>query len=391
MLTLLRDADVYAPEARGPCDILVAAGVIVAVAPHLPALPAELGAIEVELRGARVVPGLIDAHAHVTGGGGESGPASRVPPLSLSSITTGGVTTCVGVLGTDGTTRTVASLVARTLGLREEGLSAWCYTGSYELPLRTLTGSVRSDIAFVEPIVGVGELALSDHRSSQPTLDELLRIASDAHVAGMMSDKAGIVHLHLGDGPRGLDLVRRALAVSELPPRVFHPTHVNRQKRLFDEARELAQAGATIDVTAFPVDDGDPGLSAADAIGAYLDAGLPSGRLTCSSDAGGCLPTFDTDGRIAEMDVGRSSALADTLRELVRRGRALSSVLPVFTTNVASVLRLRKKGAIAPGMDADLVVLDAEARVRDVMARGEWMVRDGRVTVPGRFERRTTA
>ena len=52
-------------------------------------------------------------------------------------------------------------------------------------------------------MIGIGELALSDHRSSQPTRDELLRIASDAHVAGMISGKAGIVHLHLGDGERG--------------------------------------------------------------------------------------------------------------------------------------------------------------------------------------------
>ena len=70
-------------------------------------------------------------------------------------------------------------------------------------PPVTFTGSVRDDIVFLDPVIGVGELALSDHRSSQPTQDELLRIASDAHVAGMISGKAGILHLHLGDGERG--------------------------------------------------------------------------------------------------------------------------------------------------------------------------------------------
>src|SRR5205085_7564452 len=137
----------------------------------------------------------------------------------------------VGLLGTDGATRTIRDLVGRTLGLREEGISAWCYTGNYQVPVQTLTGSVRDDIVFIDPIIGVGELAISDHRSSQPTLDELLRVASDVHVAGMMSGKAGVLHLHLGDGPRGLELVRRALDGSELPPRVFHPTHVNRQRK----------------------------------------------------------------------------------------------------------------------------------------------------------------
>src|SRR4029077_9089015 len=119
------------------------------------------------------------------------------------------------------TTRSVAGLVAAALAIREEGLSAWCWTGSYEVPPITLTGSVRSDIVFVDPILGVGEVAISDHRSSQPTLDELVRLAADCHVAGLMSGKAGVLHLHLGDGPRGLDLVRAVLDATELPARIF--------------------------------------------------------------------------------------------------------------------------------------------------------------------------
>jgi len=370
----------------GRADVLIAGERVIAVAPSLPALPSALGAVEVDLTGRRLVPGLIDAHVHVTGGGGESGPASRVPPLALSSLTLAGVTTCIGLLGTDGTTRTIASLVARTLGLREEGISAYCYTGSYELPLQTLTGSVRSDILFVDPIIGVGELALSDHRSSQPTLDELARVASDAHVAGMMSGKAGLVHLHLGDGPRGLGLVRRALDTLEIPARVFHPTHVNRQRALFDEALALTARGVCIDVTAFPVEPNDPGLSAPDAIARYHEADLDRTRLTCSSDGGGCLPTFDADGRIVAMGVGQSSALADTLRALLARGYTLGDVLPFFTTNVSTLFRLHAKGRIAVGGDADLLVLDGDARIEDVMARGAWMVRAGKVVRAGRFE-----
>lgn len=374
MLTLLRAAELFAPDPLGRCDILVAGERIVALAPQLPAMPRDL-ATEIDLGGQTVIPGFVDAHVHVTGGGGESGPASRVAPLQRDALAAAGVTTCVGVLGTDGTTRTIASLVARTLGLRAEGLSAWCYTGSYELPLQTLTGSVRKDVVFVDPIVGVGELAISDHRSSQPTLDEILRIASDVHVAGMMSNKAGLLHLHLGDGERGLDLVRRALDGSELPARVFHPTHVNRQRRLFDEALELAARGVTIDVTAFPPGPpDDPGLSAADAIERYLGGGGASERLTCSSDGGGCLPTFDADGRLVSMDVGRASTLLDTLRDLVGRGRALHEVLPVFTRNVAALFRFARKGRLAVGVDADLVVLGPSLSVESVMARGVWLV-----------------
>lgn len=387
-LTLLRDAELFDPSPRGRCDLLVGGGEVLAIGRGLEAprgVPTEV----VELGGARVIPGLIDAHVHLAGGGGESGPASRVPRLHLQSLSLAGVTSAVGVLGTDGTTRTMAELVATVLGLREEGLSAWCWTGSYELPLKTLTGSVRSDVVFVDPIIGVGEFAVSDHRSSQPTYEELLRLASDCHVSGLLSGKAGVLHLHLGDGPRGLSLVRRALDETELPARVFHPTHVNRKTRLFAEALELAARGSVIDVTAFPVEEGEDAYSAPEAIARYLASGAPAQRLTCSSDGGGCLPTFDDDGRLVTMDVGRPSSLLETLRALVAHGVALEAALPCMTSNVAAHLRLPKKGQLVAGADADLCVLDGALALRGVMARGRFLLKDGAPTVAGTFQRVT--
>jgi beta-aspartyl-dipeptidase (metallo-type) len=384
-LQLLRGAEVFAPEPHGRRDLLLAGGTIAAIAESLPAHPL---ADEHDLRGLRLVPGLIDAHVHVTGGGGEAGPETRVPPITLTALSRAGITTVVGVLGTDGTTRTVESLVARTLGLRREGLSAYCYTGSYQFPPITLTGSVRRDLVFVDPIIGVGELAISDHRSSQPTLDEFLRVAADAHVGGMMSGKAGVVHLHMGDGPRGLDLVRRALDLSELPARVFHPTHVNRNRALFAESQKIVERGVIVDITAFPPEE-DPGdsLSAADAIDRWLHAGLPADRVTCSSDGAGCMPVFDAHGHICAMDVGKPSTLPDTIAELLARGRDLAQILPIFTRTVAEQLRLPHKGRLAAGADADLVALDPSGRVDAVVARGRWLVRRGETVVTGPFER----
>jgi len=403
-LVLLRQADVFAPSSLGRQDLLVAGGRIAALAPTLGSAAsfhaAGVTVAEIDCGGWRLVPGLLDLHVHVTGGGGESGPASRVPPITAAALLEAGITSVVGVLGTDGTTRTMASLVARTLGLRKEGLSAWCYTGSYEVPPKTLTGSVRDDLVFVDPIIGVGELAISDHRSSQPTLDELLRVAADAHVGGLMSGKAGIVHLHLGDGKRGLDLVRRALDGAELPARVFHPTHVNRRAALFDEALGLAARGCTIDVTAFPPEapllrpsahsspspssalgslntGPDSTLDAADAILRYFAAKLPRELLTCSSDGAGCLPVFDSDGNMVAMDVGKPAVLLETLRQLLSREVPLEAALPVFTSNVARLLRLPKKGRIEVGADADLVLLDVAGTASLVLSGGRVVVENG--------------
>jgi beta-aspartyl-dipeptidase (metallo-type) len=366
VLTILREAELYAPEASGRVDLVIGGGRVLGIGADLAKPPGVYVREERALDGARVIPGLIDAHVHVTGGGGEGGFASRVPPLAVGALASAGITSVVGVLGTDTTTRTIEDLVARTLGLREEGLAAWCWTGGYQTPPRTLTGRVRDDVVFVDPIIGVGELAISDHRSSQPTFEELVRVASDCHVAGLTTGKAGCVHLHLGDGPRGLELVRRAVTETELPARVFQPTHVNRNPRLLDEAIELAKAhGVPIDVTAF--DD-----TAADAIARIL-ADAPSLKPTCSSDGGGCLPTFDRDGRMVAMDVGRPSALLDALRALLARDVPLQRALPAFTSHVADQLRLEGRGRIRAGAHADLVILDPDGGVASVMAGGRWL------------------
>lgn len=388
-LVLLRNGRIVGARDPGidpatPHDLLVAGERVVAIARALDLVGAPVH--EVDLAGRQVIPGFVDAHVHLTGGGGEAGFATRVPRVEPTTLARSGVTTAVGVLGTDGVTRTMRDLVATTLALREAGLSAWCYTGSYGVPVVTLTGSIKDDIVFVDPILGVGELALSDHRSSQPTFDELVRIASDAYVAGLTANKAGVLHLHLGDGARGLELVRRALATTELPARVFHPTHLNRNRRLFAEAKALAaesppERRPAFDLTAFP-DDGDPEVvSAAAAALDWIGAGLPTTHLTVSSDGGGCLPTFDHDGRMVAMDVGTPATLFDTLRTLVRAGIPLGAALPLFCANPARVLGLDRperggKGAIALGAHADLIVVDEALAPWAVMARGRWIVRE---------------
>jgi beta-aspartyl-dipeptidase (metallo-type) len=358
-LTLLTHADVYAPAHVGIQNLLVGGGQILWMGPEPLSLPSHLNVAVQDLAGRTLIPGLIDAHCHITGGGGEAGPASKVAAPLADSYRRAGVTSVVGVLGTDDITRSTSELVAAARGLIAQGIDAWCHTGGYHLPLTTLTGSARRDIVNIDRIIGVGEVAISDHRSSQPTLDELLRIASEAHVAGLMTGKAGILHLHVGDGARGLELIRAAIRCSEIPARVFNPTHVNRRKALFDEAIDLARTvGCTIDITAFPVAEGEDAWSAADALERYWESGAPADRVTVSSDGGGCLPVFDADRRVIAMDVGDCSALIQTIHELVRRGHSLTQILPPFTSSVSALLRLPGVGEVRAGGRAHMVLPD---------------------------------
>lgn len=386
MLHRLNNLNIFSPSPLGLGNVLVAAGKIVAISKNKIQIDESLLTSDEDFAGKRLIPGLVDGHAHITGGGGEAGFRTKVPALHLSQYTKAGVTSVIGLLGTDDTTRNLSSLIAQVYALREEGLSAWCYTGGYHIPLQTLTGSVRKDIVHIDPIVGVGELAISDHRSSQPTFDEIARIVGHAHVGGLLTGKAGIVHFHLGDGSKGLDLIEQLLADTELPPRTLNPTHCNRRTGLFEQACELTKIGVTIDLTAFPPTGSDDEYSAADAFKLYRDKQLDQSKLTISSDGGGCLPYFDNQGELLQIGYGRCDFLSRTLKQLLDEGLPESEVLPAFTSNAASLLKLHKKGAIKIGNDADLVILDSDNKIESVMALGQWHQKNFKTLKLGSFE-----
>ena len=265
-------------------------------------------------------------------------------------------------------------------------MSAYCWTGGYHYPLTTLLGSAKRDIVFLDPVIGIGEFAISDHRSSQPTFNEVVRLASEAHVAGLMTKKAGVMHFHLGDGDRKLELIERALKETEIPARTFNPTHVNRNKPLFASACELLKQGCYIDITAFPEGMSASGWEAAQAVAIAIEQGLPTERITLSSDGGGCLPDFDRSGNLLSMDFGRAQTLIETIIAAEKLSVSLQQILPMLTSNVAQLLRLTNKGQIAKGFDADLIVLDQHLQISDVMALGVWHKRQGKVIIKGTFE-----
>ncbi|WP_299876643.1 beta-aspartyl-peptidase [uncultured Cocleimonas sp.] len=385
-LILIRNANIYAPQPLGIKNLLIGGGKILAVTSEELELPKSLISSNIDLEGQTLTPGFIDAHAHITGGGGEAGFATQVPPVPLSQFTAFGVTTVVGLLGTDDTTRSTANLLSRVYGLREEGMSAYCWTGGYHYPLTTLTNSAREDIVYLDPVIGIGEFAISDHRSSQPDFNEVIRIASDAHVAGLMTGKAGVVHFHLGDGSRKLELIKRAINETELPARVFNPTHVNRNKPLFDESCEMLSEGIYMDITAFPEDSLEEGWSAAQALLLAKERNCPMHQITVSSDGGGCMPEFNQAGEMIRMGFGRSETLVETIKSCTSQGMSLEDVLSSLTANVAQLLRLSQKGNIRVGADADLVVLDSDYSICNVMALGQWHMLNKNLIVTGTFE-----
>ncbi len=386
MIHRLNNVNAYCPNPIGIVNILVAAGKIVAISSKKITIDESLLKSDVDFKGKRLIPGLVDGHAHITGGGGEAGFKTKVPPVNLSQYTSAGVTSVIGLLGTDDTTRNTSSLIAQVYALREEGISAWCYTGGYHIPLQTLTNSVRNDIVHIEPIIGVGELAISDHRSSQPTFDEIARIVGDVHVAGIMTGKAGIVHFHLGDGSRKLALIEDLLNKTELPPRTLNPTHCNRNIPLFKQACELTKRGISIDITAFPKTDSNEEYSATESFEIFHKMQFDLSKMTISSDGGGCLPQFNQQGELIKLDYGRCSLLSDTLKELLDLGYSEEEALLPFTKNVTDLLKLSNKGEIKIGNDADLIVLDGENKIESVMALGKWHKKDGKMLRLGSFE-----
>ena len=389
MIKIIRNAEVYSPKHIGKKDVMCVGGTIGFIEDKIDLEASEY--IEViDAEGKILLPGFIDCHVHLLGGGGEGGFKTRTPEIALSDLISGGVTTVVGCLGTDGVTRSMESLVAKAYGLREEGISAFVYTGSYRLPLATLTGSVQKDIMMIDPIIGVGEVALSDHRSSAPTIDEFARVSADARVGGILSGKAGVVNVHLGDGKEKMDYLHYMLRNTEIPASQFLPTHANRNRSLFNEAVKYAQEGGFIDFTTSTVpqfiEEGE--VRASDAYKICIEKGVATTQITFSSDGQGSLPRFDDKGKLTGLDVGKVISLYQAVRELiVNHGMTVDEAIKPITENPARLLKLNHKGGIAVGMDADLVLIDpVDFKIQDVFACGKRMMADSKIMEFGTFE-----
>lgn len=375
---LIKNADVYAPEHLGTRDIFLAGGKIVAMAEKLDVTLPDLEVIDAA--GYIVAPGLVDQHIHITGGGGEGGWHSRCPELVFSELVKAGVTTFLGVSGTDSMTRSVENLLAKVRGLKNEGASGWMWTSNYAYPVTTITKDVRTDMLAIPEVLGV-KIALGDHRSSFPNQHEIMQILADVRVSGMLTGKTGFLHVHLGDFPYSFDIFDECVAQG-MPIKHIRPTHVARHPEVFRRACEFAKKGGFIDIT---TGGGNYMGSAADAVRAALADGVPFDRITLSSDGHGSMPRFNEAGEMVGLGIGSIMCDIETIREL-KDELGVEKALTPMTKTVAGALGLETKGGIAAGKDADLLFLTKDFEPEWVFMMGKVAMRKGEVVMKGAFE-----
>lgn len=382
MITLIVNGSVFTPRSLGQTSVLLINEKIVKVGGITEKNLAHLG-MEYEVidaSGSVVVPGFIDPHVHITGGGGEGGFATRTPEIGLSDLIQSGITTVVGLLGTDGTTRHMTSLLAKARGLEEEGITAYIYTGNYAVPTPTITGSVKDDVILIDKVIGAAEIAISDSRSGQPSLHELAKLVAEARVGGLLSNKSGVTHFHTGPGKDYLSLLHDLLENYEIPPPNIYATHITRSKELFDDAISLADKGSYVDITA----DDDTG----DWITYYKENNGDMRHLTLSSDGNGSLPKFDEHGKLVGFGVASTRTLYEqVINTVINHDLSLEDVLPLVTSNTAEVLKFADKGAIKEDKDADIVIMDEHSLdIQHVFAKGRHMLKNQKIIVKGTFE-----
>jgi len=370
MITLIKNADLYTPAHLGMHDLLIAEGRIQAIEKNID-LQATLGQT-VDAGGKKVTPGLIDQHIHIAGAGGKDGFLSMTPDIKASELVACGSTTVVGLLGTDGTARNIRALFGKVQSLRQEGISAYMYSGYYGSDTVTITESITSDMIFIEPVLGF-KIAISDIRSSYPTPLELVRKLREVRVGGMLGNKKGIMHVHLGNLKTQMDPLFEIVEHYEFPIEHISPTHVGRSLSLFDQAIQFGKLGGMIDITTAASKYTDPYKSVIYA----LDQGLSIEQMTFSTDGHAGLTKNDALGNAIGF---RAAAVTENLKELVKLvqlgGLPLEEALKLVTTGPAKNLGLQHKGRLVVGADADMCWFDDRLQLSDVWCCGQAMMRN---------------
>ena len=380
-MLLIKNTNLYSPKSLGKKDILISNGKIVAIDDEI--VNHSVFSEVWDARGAITTPGFIDQHIHVIGAGGKHGFASMTPQLHLGDLINCGTTTVVGLLGTDGSTRSIKTLFSKTQALNQEGITAYMYTGYYGLDKVYLMNSLQEDMIYIDSVIGC-KIAISDIRSSYPSALELLRLLRNVRVGGMLAGKKGILHLHLGALSSKMDLLFEIIENYEFPIEHISPTHVGRTKDLFDQAITFAKMGGMIDITTGASKYTDPHKSVLYA----LDNNVSIDNMTFSSDGNAGLDKLDKNNNL----VGFKSAPFDkNFEEVINLhklgGIPIEDALKLITSNPAKNLGLKNKGQVKVNSDADLCFLNSDLELHTVIANGKFMMQEGALVVKGSFEK----
>lgn len=324
---LIKRGEIYSPEYNGNKDILIVNDKILLIDRNITESTVYVLDKDIKIINASkyiVITGFIDQHVHINGAGGEGVPQYRTPPIQLSELTKAGITSVIGLLGTDGVARSLKALLMKSRGLENEGISTWLYTGAYQYPSPTITGDILSDLMLIDKVIGV-KIALSDHRSSHPTIDELRKVTSKARVGGMLAGKAGIVHVHMGSEKLGLIPLFEIVKNTEIPIEQFAPTHLNRNEELFKNAIEFGKMGGYVDVTTgVSAEDKSSGkIKSSKAIKRLVENGVLIEKITMSTDGNGSMPKFDKKKEIVGMLVASVSSLYKEFIDIIKEKKCL--------------------------------------------------------------------
>lgn len=381
MFKLLKGATVYAPEKLGATDILIWNDRIIKIAPDQK-IPEGFEGKVFDLSDKIIIPGIVDTHVHITGGGGEGGFTTRTSEITFEEIAESGVTTLVGVLGTDGYARRVEDVLVKTMALREEGFDCYFLTGSYTFPITTMRGSVAEDIIFNELCLGTGEVAHCDHRSSGMTYEEFRRLAADTRNGARLAGIKGVLNIHLGNYPNPADYFLRLCDEDITYRPLIVPTHITRKDYVFDSCLKFLEAGGQVDITAGG--EGDPAqhsYGSVEGLEMIYEKYGSLDRVSMTSDGNGSAPIWDELGNMIGMGKGSCKVLLADLKKAADRGIIpFEEVLKTMTTTPAKIYGLKNSaGRIVEDGTANFAILDSELNLSETILNGTAIWYNGKV------------
>ena len=365
--------------------VLVDGQKIVAIGPaNEVVIPA--GAIRHDARGLTLVPGFVDVHIH--GAGGRD-------VMEGSAAALAAITEVVARRGTTSLVATTITASAEATCQAVAGISSWARS-EQSLPRGHVPKAEILGIHFEGPFISPARRGVHPAEwIAPPSVDLFSRFREAAQGAARILTLAPEL-------PGALELVAAACAAgcvvslghtdagyaeadAAIKAGARHAAHVFNAMRPFTH-RDSGVIGAILAsplVTAELIADGvhvDEGamrmlLAAKGSRGTILVSdgtsatGMPDGKYR--------LGTFDVavkdgvsrnaDGKLA----GSTLSLDRALRNIVALGVSLSEALMMLTENPARLLGVEsRKGVLAPGADADLVLLDEKLEVVEVMTRG---------------------